>query len=102
MAISDIALYPSSQSVLWQQSIGMHLPLIAGDSGGQDMSYLNKNGNVIRISKENINENFIADILMSLISNSDELENMKNGAKKTAQEYLDYDVIAKRTLEVLI
>ncbi|MCD9616541.1 glycosyltransferase family 4 protein [Chryseobacterium gleum] len=102
MAISDVALYPASQSVLWQQSIGMHLPLIAGDTGDQDMSYLNKNGNVIKISKENINENFIADILKSLIFDSNYLNTMKNGAMKTAQEYLDYDVIAKRTLEVLM
>lgn len=102
MSISDVALYPSSQSVLWQQSIGMHLPLIAGDTGDQDMSYLNKNGNVIKISKENINEDFIANILMSFISDTDYLNSMKEGAKKTAQEYLDYDVIAKRTLEVLV
>lgn len=98
MAISDIALFPASQSVLWQQSIGMHLPLIAGDAGGQDMSYLNQNGNLIKIDASDINEDFIKEILLDLIQNPEKIESMKKGAEKTAKEYLDYSIIAKRTL----
>ena len=98
MAISDIALFPSSQSVLWQQSIGMHLPVIAGDSGGQDMSYLNRNNNLIKVETENLNASFFADILQNLFNDSKLFDNMKKGAEKTAKEYLDYKVIAKNTL----
>lgn len=98
MAISDIALFPSSQSVLWQQSIGMHLPVIAGDFGGQDMSYLNRNNNLIKVDTENLNTTFFADILQKLINDRKLLEEMKKGAEKTAKEYLDYRTIAKKTL----
>lgn len=98
MAISDIALFPSSQSVLWQQSIGMHLALIAGDNGGQDMSYLNKNNNLIKIDKQNLNEYFFADILRNLIDHPEILKDMKSGAEKTAKEFLDYIMIAMKTL----
>lgn len=98
MAISDIALFPASQSVLWQQSIGMHLPLIAGDWGGQDMSYLNKNNNLIKVDAENLNEVFFANVLKKIIDNPNLLNEMKKGAEKTAKEYLDYKLIAARTL----
>ncbi|ANF51544.1 hypothetical protein A0O34_13980 [Chryseobacterium glaciei] len=99
LAISDLAVYPSSQSVLWQQSIGMHLPLIVGDFGGQDMSYLNQNNNIIKVDKENLNADYFATLLNQLIENPSEIEQMKKGAEKTAKEYLDYRIIAEKTLE---
>ncbi|KFF18044.1 glycosyltransferase family 4 protein [Chryseobacterium sp. JM1] len=99
LAISDLAVYPSSQSVLWQQSIGMHLPLIVGDSGGQDMSYLNQNNNIIKVDKENLNADYFASLLNSLIDNPSHINDMKKGAEKTAKEYLDYRIIAEQTLK---
>lgn len=101
MAIADIAVFPSSQSVLWQQAIGMGIPLIAGDSGGQDMSYLNVNDNLIKISKENINPEFFAKTIQDLLSDTNKLNKMKEGAEKTAKEFLNYEIIANKTLECL-
>lgn len=98
MAISDIALFPASQSVLWQQSIGMHLPLIVGDFGGQDMSYLNQNNNLIKIEVQDINEDFIAKIILDLTQHPEKIILMKKGAERTAKEYLDYMIIAKKTI----
>ena len=41
LAMADLAVFPASQSILWQQAIAMGLPLIVGDAGHQDISYLN-------------------------------------------------------------
>lgn len=99
MYISDIAVFPSSQSVMWQQAIGMHLPLIVGNSGSQDATYLNKNNNVIVLTKQNINSEKISELIKELLNNPDKLLKMRLGAKKTAEEFLNYDIIARRTLE---
>lgn len=99
MAISDVAVFPSSQSVLWQQAIGMHLPLIAGDSGWQDMSYLNFYDNIVKIEKDNITPIIFADVVNQLISSPDNLIKMKRGAEKAAKEHLNYTILAKKTLE---
>ena len=99
MNIACLAVFPASQSVLWQQAIGMYLPLIVGDSGLQDASYLNKNNNVIILNKQNINEYFIHSLLLELLSCTDKIKNMRYGAKKTAEEFLNYEIIVKKTLE---
>ncbi|WP_164976796.1 glycosyltransferase [Chryseobacterium sp. CH21] len=98
MAISDIAVFPASQSVLWQQAIGMHLPLIAGDSGNQDMSYLNFNENVIKIEQNDITPTKFAETLEKIISVPGLLDKMKKGAEKTSKENLSYDIIAKMSI----
>lgn len=98
MLISDVALFPSSQSVLWQQCIGAGLPLIAGDSGQQDMSYLNKNNNLIRVDKENINAEYFSEILNDLYIDRSKLMEMKKGSIRTTQEYLNYELIVTKTL----
>lgn len=95
MAISDIAVFPASQSVLWQQAIGMHLALIAGDAGNQDMSYLNFNDNVVKIEQNDITAVKFAKIIENVISVPGLLHKMKKGAEKTSKENLSYDIIAK-------
>ncbi|WP_223606118.1 glycosyltransferase family 4 protein [Chryseobacterium sp. OSA05B] len=98
MAISDVAVFPASQSVLWQQAIGMHLPLIAGDAGEQDMSYLNFNENIIKIDKDNIVPIKFAETIEQLISIPGQLNKMKKGAEKTAKENLSYEIIARKAI----
>lgn len=100
MTIANLAIFPASQSVLWQQSIGMGLPLIAGDSGMQDMSYLNVNNNLIRVEEKNINSNYFAKLIESLIDEPQKLASMKAGAKKTASDFLNYKRIAEKTLKL--
>ena len=57
MNIANLAVYPASQSVLWQQSIGMYLPLIIGNYFKQDFEYLNKDNNIIILPLKDINPN---------------------------------------------
>ena len=101
MTISDLAVFPASQSVVWQQSIGMGLPVICGDAGGQNMSYLNVNDNLIKVDAENLKPEYFAKLISDLMENPAELEKMKKGAEKTAKEFLNYEIIAEKTLECL-
>jgi 1,2-diacylglycerol 3-alpha-glucosyltransferase len=98
MNAADLAVFPASQSVLWQQSIGMYLPLMVGDSGNQDPTYLNKNNNMIILKREEINVEVIAEKISMLLNSPDLLQSMKEGAQKTAQEYLKYSKICEKTL----
>jgi 1,2-diacylglycerol 3-alpha-glucosyltransferase len=101
MLMSDIAVFPSSQSVLWQQSIGMYLPLVVGDSGNQSADYLNYANNVITLERQQIDEFFLANLISELYFNPNLLKMMREGAEKTAKELLSYDVICSKTLEIM-
>jgi glycosyltransferase involved in cell wall biosynthesis len=105
MNASDMAVFPASQSVLWQQSIGMGLPLIVGTTVNvngrtwiQDADYLNVHNNVITIDKNNTTVLEIAKQIKRLIDDPALLDSMKKGALKTAVEFLSYDKIIQRTL----
>jgi glycosyltransferase involved in cell wall biosynthesis len=99
MDASDFAVFPASQSVLWQQAIGMGLPLIVGQFKKQSVTYLNKNNNMIVIDEDDINAQEISKKIKLLIDNPELLNTMKTGAIKTSDEFLSYDKIARRTLE---
>ena len=96
MSASDLAVYPSSQSVLWQQSICSELPLIVGLDKGQEINYLNKYYVIQSIEQNQINHNsFYLSILPFL--NIDYLNKKKLAAKKTRDEFLDYNKIVSKT-----
>lgn len=99
MLVADIAVFPASQSVMWQQSIGMHLPVILGNEGRQDPSYLNYANNVICLSPAQIQPAYLASKINQLYSDQTLLDQMVKGAQKTAIEFLSYDKISKKTLE---
>lgn len=95
LLISDVAVYPSSNSVLWQQSIGVGLPLIVGEDSGQEVQYLNRNNNMFILEEKNVTALVIKNILFKLIENKKLLNSMKKGALKTTEEFLSYDSISK-------
>ncbi len=96
MLLSDIAIFPASQSVMWQQSIGCGLPLIVGDTGGQGPEYLNRNNNMRIAGPDAINMETFRDILIELITQPAKLQMMANGARKTYADFLDWNSIVKR------
>lgn len=98
MHAADLAVYPSSQSVLWQQSIGMHLPLIVGDSGQQDPSYLNRHNNMVILNRDDINALMLSYNIEYIFCNTVLYAAMRAGAEKTAAEYLGYSRICETTL----
>jgi 1,2-diacylglycerol 3-alpha-glucosyltransferase len=98
MAIADMAVFPSSQSIMWQQSIASGLPLIVGDTGGQDAGYLNANDNLIVLSGDSLNSGGIRRTIASLLDDRTRLSAMSWGARKTGREMLDWNRLIDLTL----
>lgn len=103
MAASDIAVFPASQSVLWQQSLGMGLPLILSERseksrGVQSVEYLNRYDNLIVLDPKLPFSDQIASHIRNLATDRSRTEQMARGATRTAAEILDYKSLAARTL----
>jgi glycosyltransferase involved in cell wall biosynthesis len=103
MSASDLAIFPASQSVMWQQSLGMELPLIVsewimGNRGVQHVGYLNRYDNLIILDRAESYETQIAGHIRRLADDRAALAAMAEGARKTAAELLDYAIICATTL----
>lgn len=104
LAASDIAVFPASQSVLWQQSIGMGLPIIVSERSElinwhwQDVGYLNRHDNVLILDHERPLIGQIAGHLARLMDDRAELRRRSLGARQTASEILDWNELIQKTL----
>jgi 1,2-diacylglycerol 3-alpha-glucosyltransferase len=96
---ADIAVFPASQSVLWQQSISMGLPLVVGNTGGQSIGYLNKYKNIIELSVEDINTETLMFHIKNLSENPDLCETMRCDAFRITDEMLDWNKLIQKTLD---
>ena len=76
----------------------MHLPLIVGNIGHQDISYLNKYGNIIIMDEKNITVNNIQNNILRLKNNRQIFNDMKRGAEKITAEHLNWDSLIEKTL----
>ncbi len=97
--MADLAVFPASQSVLWQQAIAMGLPLIAGDIGHQDMSYLNLHDNIIGLPHNKIRAVYLSEAIKIVIEDPVRMNRMKVGARRVADEHLNWDRLIERTLQ---
>ena len=99
---ADIAVFPASQSILWQQSIGMGLPVIVGDRSEfmppSDATYLNRHDNLIVLDHEEETAPQIAGLLRDLTEDRERLAKMAAGARRTADEMLDWNKLIEETL----
>jgi 1,2-diacylglycerol 3-alpha-glucosyltransferase len=95
---ADLAVFPASQSVLWQQAICMHLPLVVGNSGGQSIQYLNDAQNVIEIPAHEITVNRLKEIITDLANDPVKREQMIRGAEKVTLAKLDWNQLMYKTL----
>jgi glycosyltransferase involved in cell wall biosynthesis len=98
MSMSDLAVFPASQSIMWQQAIATGLPLIVGDTGSQDISYLNLEDNIVILRGEDIRPERFAEEIERVVSTPGRLTSMARGAEKVAAEQLDWDRLIDRTL----
>lgn len=104
LAASDVAVFPASQSVLWQQSIGMGLPLIVSERSGltnwvpQEVGYLNRHDNIIILDHTRPLDTQIAGHLLRMMDDRQELRRRSEGARKTAAEILDWEILIQETL----
>lgn len=99
MDMADLAVFPASQSILWQQAIAMGLPLIVGNTGHQDISYLNLHHNIIILDKTEIRVDKLADAIDSVISDPKRLHEMSVGAELVAETCLNWDSLILKTLQ---
>lgn len=105
MAASDVAVFPASQTVLWQQCLGMGLVLIIGRyitlhdgrKFDQEVEYLNLCDNIRVLYEKEDKVEEIASLLHELNSDPVLLDQLKKNALKAAAEYISYDIVAKRT-----
>lgn len=88
---ADLAVFPRSQSVLWQQAICCGLPCIFGYYPGGE--YLNPGGNAKFLYSEDVAE--LAQMIRLLNDNPGELERMRDGALRQGVERFDYRRIAQ-------
>lgn len=103
MAAADVAVYPASQSVLWQQSLGMGLPLVVGERGPgmkvrQDVSYMAGLGAVTVLDDQGDVAAQIADIVARFRDDPVSLARARRAALDTAETVLDYEKVAAQTL----
>jgi 1,2-diacylglycerol 3-alpha-glucosyltransferase len=100
MSASDLAVFPASQSVLWQQANAVGVPVIVGAIGNQDLSYLNFHDNMLLLHESDINVDTLAETIGRLFRNPEELERRRAGALKAAEEAFNYHRLVEETLAV--
>lgn len=99
MDMADLAVFPSGQSILWQQAIAAGLPLIVGNRGDQDISYLNLHKNIIILAREQITVHHLAEAIASVVSDRRRRQEMRAGAMLVADEHLNWNRLIDRTLQ---
>jgi glycosyltransferase involved in cell wall biosynthesis len=96
---ADLAVFPASQSILWQQAIACGLPLVCGDTGHQDISYLNLADNIVVLRGADIEPGALAREVEAIAGDPQRLRRMREGAQRVAAEQLDWNRLIERTLE---
>lgn len=101
---ADIAVFPAAQSVIWQQAIGMRLPLVVSERSEltgwhrQEVGYLNRHDNVIILDHEQPLAPQIGSHLERMLLDRAELARRSEGARRTAEEMLDWNRLIHQTL----
>lgn len=100
---SDLAIFPASQSVLWQQAIGAGLPLFIGEplarkGYSQDVSYMNLKNNIKLIVSDTNFINLMSTEINIIEKNRSDLISMSHGAIYVAENLLDWDKIISNLL----
>jgi 1,2-diacylglycerol 3-alpha-glucosyltransferase len=96
--MADLAVFPASQSIIWQQAIAMGLPLIVGNSGHQDISYLNLHRNIVILDREDIRADRLAEAIEGVVADPARVREMSEGAARVADEWLNWDKLIQKTL----
>ena len=92
MVASDIACFPGTHSTLWEQSVGVGLPIIC--KRWDEMDHVNVNGNCIFLQDDSIEE--LYETLNYAIENAN-LEILRQKAIVASERFL-YSKISKRAI----
>lgn len=96
LSIADLAFFPGTHSVLWEQAVGLGIPCIFKKWEG--IQHVDLGGNCIFI--ENGNETEIREMIERLVNNQGILNKMKDIAKNKGTKRFSYSEIARRAIEV--
>ena len=92
---SDLAVFPGTHSVLWEQAVGTGLPAIFRRWSG--IEHVDVGGNCIFLDQGTEDE--IATSIESLVDSKSKLESMKNVAIERGIPEFSFSMIAKRAIE---
>jgi hypothetical protein len=90
---SDLAIFPGTHSILWEQAVGLGLPCIFKRWEG--MQHVDLKGNCLFFETgEELNK-----LILSIYNNRNKLEGMKRIAENKGMKKFSYYEIAKRAIE---
>ena len=93
IAMADLAVFPGRHSVVWEQCVGLSIPIVVKDWTG--MNHLGTEGNCIFLNETN--ETHLRAVLENLCENKDVYEKMKKAALKKKDDFL-YSRIAYKSV----
>lgn len=91
---SDVAVFPGTHSVLWEEAVGLGVPCIFKRWPG--IGHVDLGGNCIML--DDIDETHLGDTLAKLASEPDRITTMKKIASTHGREFFSYSQIARRAL----
>jgi len=92
---ADLAFFPGTHSVLWEQAVGVGLPCVFKKWIG--IQHVDLNGNCIFINSVDLDE--IKECILTLYQDNDLLMDMKKVAQERGVTEFSYYEIAKRAIE---
>lgn len=95
LVASDLAFFPGTHSVVWEQLIGLGLPAVFKKWDG--MEHVDLDGNCIMLQSNDINN--IVSVIESLVDSPEKLASMKSVAISKGKELFSYSNIARRAIE---
>lgn len=93
---SDLAVFPGTHSVLWEQSVGTGLPGVFKYWKGMD--HVDIGGNTKFLYNDQVDE--IKGILEEIINNKMEYQKMKNIAEKIGVKKFSYKKISRKAIKI--
>jgi 1,2-diacylglycerol 3-alpha-glucosyltransferase len=92
---ADLALFPGTHSVLWEEAVGLGLPCIFKKWEG--IQHVDLGGNCMFI--EEVNGSSIKDVLLKITEDKSTFDAMKGKAELLGPKTFVYSEIAKRSIE---
>jgi glycosyltransferase involved in cell wall biosynthesis len=92
---SDLAIFPGTHSVLWEEAVGLGIPSIFYSWKG--IQHLDKGGNCLYIKNNSYDE--LKETLCYIISNPDVVNKMKEISAEVGPKYFSYSNIAREAIE---
>jgi hypothetical protein len=95
---SDLAVFPGTHSVLWEEAVGLGLPCVFKKWEG--IQHVDHGGNCLFIV--DVNSSSIKDVLLTITEDKSTFEEMRLKAELLGSKTFIYSEIARRSIESII